>query len=108
MLRICITCWLALSLPAMARAAEPCDQCRAGCPHTVHRWAKPSNTPKYSGGWVGGGSLLPADGPCPDEGTWGWDYAGLVPLKRIWLHWSHQHHQGGGGKYATDHEPLRR
>jgi hypothetical protein len=75
---------------------------RAYKPTCVHRFAKPSNTSKYSGGIVGGGSALRGEGPYSDEGTWGWDYSGMLPIKRIWLDWSHQHPQAGGGKYDTD------
>ena len=77
---------------------------RAGQPTCVHRFAIPSKMPRYGGGMVGGGAVLLGGEPCVDEGTWGWDYAGLLP-KRVWLGWSHKHYQAGGGKYDTDRRP---
>jgi hypothetical protein len=90
--------WMVIALVSTALAGEAR---RAGCPQCVHRFAQPSNTPKYSGGYVGGGAILPGEGRLPSEGTWGWDYSGLIS-KRIWLGWSHRHYETGGGKYDTD------
>lgn len=113
MTRILLLLVLAAFSAAVASAAEHCPHCglpkcavdhdaRAGYPQSVGRWAKPSNTPKYSGGFVGGGAILSGDGRRRDEGTWGWDYSGVIPVKRIWLGWSHHWRQAGGGKYDTD------
>ena len=33
----------------------------------------------YSGGFVGGGKALGGHEPCPQEGTWGWDYTPFRP-----------------------------
>ena len=79
------------------------SQVRAGCPQVVSPHARPSNTPNYGGYYVGGGAAVHGQPRRADEGTWGWDYAGLIP-KYINLHWWHgAHKQGGGGAYATDH-----
>lgn len=80
---------------------------RAGKPTCVHRFAIPSNTLKYSGGIVGGGAAFGGEDPYVEEGTWGWDYAGLIPIKRVWLGWSHKHYEAGGGKYDTDRRKRR-
>ena len=52
------------------------DQARAGFPNIISRWAKPSQTPAYTGYYVGGGRLFGGSGTGPCEGTWGWDYCG--------------------------------
>jgi hypothetical protein len=114
MTRLFVAIVFALSSTAIATAAEKCRHCglpmctidhdaRAGYPQCVHCLAKPSHGPKYSGGYVGGGTIFPGQGRCLHEGTWGWDYSGIIPVKRIWLGWSHHWHQAGGGKYDTDH-----
>jgi hypothetical protein len=108
---------LLLGAASLCNAAE-CEYCgrencqvthwyRAGKPTCVHRFAIPSDTGKYSGGIVGGGALVHGDEPYVEEGTWGWDYLGFVPVKRVWLGWSHKHYQAGGGKYDTDHRKRR-
>ncbi len=86
------------------RQETPCEgQLRAGCPQVVSRIARPSNTPYYDGYYVGGGAAVHGQPRCASEGTWGWDYFGVVP-KRVVLNWWHgAHAQGGGGSYATDH-----
>jgi hypothetical protein len=77
---------------------------RAGCPQTIASWARPTNTPNYSGYYVGGGAALDGCGRCAREGTWGWDYTGVIP-KFVALNWWHgARRQGGGGAYATDHK----
>lgn len=49
-------------------------------------WARPSDTGHYVGYSVGGGSLWRGDAPAPDQGTWGWDYGGLLHphIKLLW------------------------
>ncbi len=98
-------------LPASLLAAEPNgidSYDRAGHPQCQRRLAMPSNTARYWGDYVGGGALLGGEPRCAHEGTWGWDYSGGIPIKRIWLDWSHQRYQAGGGKYKTDAPTLWR
>ena len=103
MTRFLLSFALVMTCAALASAAEHCPHCglpkctvdhdaRAGYPQSVRKWAKPSNTPQYSGGYVGGGTVFPGDGRHRDEGTWGWDYSGVIPVKRIWLGWSRHWH----------------
>jgi hypothetical protein len=80
-----------LLLATAASAAEP----------PVHRFAQPSYGRKYSGGLVGGGAAFRGGDPYVEEGTWGVDYQGLIPFRRVWLGWSHGKYQAGGGKYDT-------
>lgn len=85
------------------------DHCRAGWPLSMRQHANPSNTLHYGGYWVGGGRALKGEAPFADEGTFGWDYFGLLLRKRIDLHWSHGHRQeGGAGAYQTDGPRPRR
>lgn len=77
---------------------------RAGNPYAVAPWAKYSITKLYEACWVGGGLPIGGRGRTCQEGTWGLDYAGLLPRK-IWLRWGAPY-QGGTEGYATDHEPL--
>jgi hypothetical protein len=91
----------------MACAGAPPPSCpheRAAYPVCVAWYAQPSNTPRYSGGYVGGGSACRGDPRCPEEGTWGWDYTGWrCLLPRVWLGWWHgRRYQGGTGAYTTD------
>ena len=77
---------------------------RAGHPHDVHRWAKPTIAPSYCVGYVGGGASLGGQPRTLEEGTWGMDYCGhyLLP-HRVFLNWSHGRlSQGGAGRYTTD------
>jgi hypothetical protein len=82
----------------------PCEgHLRAGCPQVVSSHSRPSDMPAYCGYYVGGGAAVHGQQRFPIEGTWGWDYFGLLP-KRVDLNWWHgAHAQGGGGSYATDH-----
>ncbi len=78
---------------------------RAGNPECVRPHARPSDTGHYVGYQVGGGAALTrkADGPAPDDGTWGWDYCGHWLPSRIVLGWWHgRREQGGAGAYKTD------
>jgi hypothetical protein len=101
---------LAEPLP-IALSTWHCETCaplqweRAGCPQNVRPHALPSNTRYYWGWWVGGGTALGGGPPGVHEGTWGWDYEGVVP-KRVWLNWSHRRYQGGTGAYKTDGPKL--
>jgi hypothetical protein len=68
-------------------------------------WARPSDTGRYVGYTVGGGSanLRKADAPLPEDGTWGWDYQGGWFRRRVILGWWHgRRFQGGTGAYQTD------
>lgn len=81
------------------------DTRRAGWPLTISPLAMPSNTRGYLGHLVGGGCarMHKAEGPTPDEGTWGWDYSGLFLRRRVDLGWWHgRRSQGGTGAYRTD------
>jgi hypothetical protein len=77
-------------------------EARAGYPRTVAPWAQPSDTGRYVGYAVGGGSPCKGDAPGPDEGTWGWDYKGLCLPQKVELLWYHGKEQGGSGAYAID------
>ena len=66
-------------------------------------WAVPSESPRFSGGYIGGGAVLFGDSRARHEGTWGWDYDGALLPKRIWLNWLHgRRRQDGGGQYEPD------
>ena len=89
---------------------SPCEQERAGWPMGISRWAIPSNTPAYCGGYVGGGCASPHHGEdrTPEEGTWGWDYQGWVFCRRVFLSWWRGLRcQGGTGQYQTDGPKLK-
>jgi hypothetical protein len=80
---------------------------RAGYPDEVRRHAIPSETPHYSMGLVGGGAAVRGEPPWPAEGTWGWDYHGVVFPKRVWLGWLHGRHARSGTRgYRTDGPKL--
>ena len=62
----------------------------------------PSNTRFYGGYYVGGGTPTKGAGRCIDDGTWGWDYSGILFPKRIALNWTAKgRYQGGTGAYKT-------
>jgi hypothetical protein len=90
---------------AAVLADEPCaedGQRRAGYPLEVSAVAMPSDTGHYAGYYVGGGAVLFGQRRCLGEGTWGWDYRGLVLPKRVRLRWWHGVcEQGGIGAYRT-------
>jgi len=93
------------AVSAIAFADPPDERHRAGFPQEIPRFAQPSDTGRYLGGMVGGGSvrLRKADGPLPEEGTWGWDYTGGIFRRRVFLNWWHgRRYQGGAGAYQTD------
>ncbi|HKI32739.1 MAG TPA: hypothetical protein VKA46_12885 [Gemmataceae bacterium] len=78
--------------PGVAPGEEPSPP-PAACPCAsrpvpgVACWARPSDTGHYVGYDVGGGCVWHGDGPAPDQGTWGWDYGGLLLHPRIRLLW---------------------
>jgi len=85
---------------------------RAGHPETICRRAKPSNNCHYDGYYVGGGlpgMPLRGESRCGShEGTWGWDYGGILFAKRTALNWGHGlRSQGGTGAYKSDGPKLR-
>ncbi len=104
--------WLALptaclfvSLLAASGQAQQPGQQRAGNAQEVAPWARPSDTGRYVGYLVGGGSVnyRKSEPPSPDEGTWGWDYRGGLLQRRVMLNWWHgRRYQGGVGAYQTD------
>ena len=87
-----------LSLPSLSAAEAPASRPVPG----VARWARPSESPFDVGYYVGGGVGKRHGEPRrADEGTWGWDYGGLLP-RRVVLWWSHgRRSQGGVGVYRT-------
>jgi len=111
--------WIALCVSfttltcAVAAWDEPPDSVqahrRAGQPQEVSRWARPSDTGRYTGYLVGGGAVpwRRGDAPTAAEGTWGWDYAGGWSRRRVVPGWFHgRRYQGGVGAYATDGPTL--
>jgi hypothetical protein len=100
---------LAMLTLGAAAGTDPADSWeehrRAGFPQETSRRARPSDTGRYTGYTVGGGSvrLRKGDPPLPHEGTWGWDYVGGVFKRRVILNWWHgRRYQGGPGAYQTD------
>jgi hypothetical protein len=76
---------------------------RAGHPQSTHRWAKPTVTPHYCFGYMGGGAAMGGQPRTLEEGTWGMDYCGHFLPHRVWLNWYHgRFAQGGEGRYTTD------
>jgi hypothetical protein len=77
---------------------------RAGHPERIAWYARPSDTGRYVGYYVGGGNPCYRHGQDrnPWEGTWGWDYRGFCLPSRIALDWFHGRYQGGQGAYRTD------
>lgn len=75
-----------------------------GVPYPVGRFAKPTYTPEYGYGWVGGGApTWKGDIRRANEGVWGRDYEGVVYLRRVWPNWWHSpRRQGGTGAYLAD------
>jgi hypothetical protein len=90
---------------AAVLAGEPCGedgQRRAGYPQEVSLLAAPSDTGHYVGYYVGGGAPVFGQPRGCDQGTWGWDYCGLLLPKRVRLRWwDGRCYQGGVGAYRT-------
>src|SRR5436190_6587831 len=83
------------------------ERCK-GCPHSVAWYARCGTSMRYGGYYVGGGAPHHGEARYVDEGTWGWDYFGVLPNKRIALFWFHgAKEQGGTGAYATDGPKLK-
>ena len=89
--------------PGPPRAIPQTHQ-SAGFPLCLAAHDSPSNTPHYVGYYVGGGSGSRHHGEprTPIEGTWGWDYSGVVPrrVNLLWLH--HRHGPDVPWLYRTD------
>lgn len=101
-----------------SRAEEPCPcpgtevikhqpdpdhtMCRAGWPESLSKFARPSITHRYCGGYVGGGCAFRGEPRHADEGTWGWDYCGGHLKHRVFLCWCHCTRFVSGGTYQTD------
>ncbi len=81
---------------------------RSGYMGNVAPWAHPSNGPRYSGYYVGGGVPHAGEGRYLHEGPWGWDYTPWY--SHVELLWTHgRRYQDGGGQYEPDRKnnPLR-
>lgn len=89
---------------------DACAEQRAGHPQQVKRIAAPSNTRNYSGYYVGGGSTFAAGHERSiDQGTWGWDYGGLLKNNWVRLGWNNgSRPQGGTGSYKTNFAPFQK
>ena len=90
------------ALAGLARAGSCEDGCRhVGHPEEISCLAVPSDTGHYFGYYVGGGAPCLGEPRCVWEGTWGWDYSGLLVPKRVALGWFHgRRYQGGIGSYS--------
>jgi hypothetical protein len=87
---------------AAGAAGQSCD-CQPGSSCGPSRLARPSDTGRYFGYYVGGGSPFHGEERLPHEGIWGWDYGGFHFVPRIDLLWNHgARYQGGVGAYKTD------
>ena len=76
---------------------------RAGFPSVVAPWARPSQSPKYMSGYVGGSIPSGGGGPlAPVDGVFGYDYVGYGPASRVFLGWAHHPTYPRMGPYQTD------
>lgn len=79
---------------------------RAGNPECVSPLAKPAESPREVGYYVGGGAPVKArrgEERREGEGTWGVDYTGIIIPKKNVLNWWHGgRYQGGTGAYKAD------
>lgn len=80
------------------------DYVRSGFPWEVRRFARPTRTPAYDYGYVGGGAAINWGRPRSlEQGTWGRDYVGVLYPRAVWLnYWGPSRYQGGTGGYTTD------
>lgn len=110
---------VALSAVGTGGAGEPAHRPRSGPAHTHARagypqelspLAHPGRTPRYGGGYVGGGRLAlffrtPDGRDVVHDGTWGWDYVGVAGRRpgHVFLDWWHDRpRQPMPGPYRTD------
>ncbi len=87
------------------KAEEPPvdDEHRSGHASSIAPWARLSGSRHYSGGFLGGGAAWRGETRSEIQGTWGWDFHGLIGSKKIWLGWRNgRRDQGGQGAYKTD------
>ncbi len=82
-------------LPPLPRTA-----CDAGHPFWISKHAVFTDETHHHGYMVGGGARRGGSGPCPDEGTFGWDYRGLSNVNLGFTHG--RRYQMGGGTYMQD------
>src|SRR5437867_1041836 len=82
------------------------EHARAGGPSAISWFAHPSDTGDYVGYYIGGGCPWKGQPRCSGEGTWGWDYSGILFSRHVILAWSHcRRYQGGIGYYRTVPKP---
>ena len=89
---------------------DPCAEQRAGHPQRIGILAAPSNTRNYDGYYVGGGNIGPVGAPRTiEQGTWGWDYGGLLKNNWVRLGWNNgSRKQGGVGSYKMNFAPWQK
>lgn len=99
--------------PAGIKSGRYCEDGmqRAGLPWMPGVFATTGKDPQHSVGYVGGSTPFKGphsgalQGECrrESEGTFGYDYTGLVFKRNTWLLWTHgRREQGGFGRYETD------
>lgn len=90
--------------PSLYYPACQADFERAGKPWCHFPWARRQIECDYTGYYVGGGAAIGRTrGRCPDEGTWGWDYAGCRLKRKVRLDWfCRDREQAGEGQYEPD------
>ena len=90
--------------PKLEAADPPVDnEIRSGHASSIAPWAQAAVTRNYSGGFLGGGAARRGEGRNQIQGTWGWDFHGLMGGKKIWLGWwNGRREQGGRGAYKTE------
>lgn len=74
---------------------------RSGGSNTVARWARPSQSPRMSLGYVGRATVFDHDcSPREAEGVMGYDYVGYGPYERVFPGWIS--FGSPSGPYRTD------
>jgi hypothetical protein len=99
----CAATLLTFVIPFGIAAAQSHD--RAGNSDHIAWYARPSDTGRYVGYYVGGGKPwhILGQNRNREDGTWGWDYRGFCWPSRIMLDWYHgSRYLGGQGAYRTD------
>ena len=90
-------------------AADPPvnHEVRSGHASSIAPWAQPAVRRHYSGGFLGGGAARRGEDRNQIQGTWGWDFHGLLPRQNTWLGWwNGRREQGGRGAYKTEGRRL--